>query len=87
VALESVTLKPRDIHLDAREVVDSSLTLARANSTRSSAVNLKTPDTQAAQSSVHNAMRPLDDKELNAIVGGLRVTIVNKKGEKIVIDM
>jgi bacteriocin-like protein len=50
-------------------------------------VNLKTPATQAAQSSLGNAMRPLDDKELNAIVGGVRITITNKKGEKVVIDL
>ncbi|HEX8698342.1 MAG TPA: hypothetical protein VF815_05865 [Myxococcaceae bacterium] len=49
-------------------------------------MNLKTPDTQAAQSS-SNAMRPLNDQELGAIVGGVRVTITNKKGEKVVIDL
>ena len=49
-------------------------------------MNLKTPETQAAQSSA-NAMRPLNDQELGAIVGGLRITVTNKKGEKVVIDL
>ncbi len=50
-------------------------------------MNLKTYAPQAPQSSLNNAMRPLNEQELNAIVGGLKVTITNKKGEKIVIDM
>lgn len=50
-------------------------------------MNLRIPATQVSQSSLVNAMRPLTEQELGAIVGGLRVTITNKKGEKIVIDM
>jgi hypothetical protein len=49
-------------------------------------MNLKTPETQAPQSS-SNAMRPLTEQELGAIVGGLRITVTNKKGEKVVIDL
>jgi hypothetical protein len=50
-------------------------------------VNIKTPDTQSPQSSITSAMRPLSETELDAIVGGLRVTITNKKGEKVVIEL
>jgi hypothetical protein len=48
-------------------------------------MNLKTPETQAAQSP-SNAMRPLTDQELDAIVGGrITITVTNSKGEKTVI--
>jgi len=50
-------------------------------------MNLKTYNAQAPQSSLVNAMRPLTEQQLGAIVGGLKITVTNKKGEKIVIDM
>jgi bacteriocin-like protein len=49
-------------------------------------MNLKITSPQASQSPV-NAMHALSEQELAAIVGGLRVTITNSKGEKVVIDM
>jgi bacteriocin-like protein len=49
-------------------------------------MNLKTY-APVPQSSLNNAMRPLNEQELNAIVGGLRITVTNKKGEKVVIDL
>jgi bacteriocin-like protein len=57
---------------------------ARVTPNQEQTVNLKTPDTQAQQS---NAIRQLTEKELDAIVGGLRITVTNKKGEKVVIDL
>jgi len=50
-------------------------------------MNLNTPDTLAPQSS-SNAMRPLSDEELEAIIGGLRIVVYDPKtGKTVTIDM